>query len=118
MKKIFFICAVLMISALSCTKNFNKLNTNSSQFTDPGPEPILTGVFKITADRSETNNMNWLWEYSHIIEESGRYNTGDDGTWTQFYINALGNLRQLDNLYGKNAAYSNRVAIADIWECY
>jgi hypothetical protein len=110
--------AVLLISTQSCTKNFDKLNTNPSQFATPDAESILTGVFKSTVDRLETNNMTWLWEYSHIIEITGRYNTGDDNTWNTMYVNALGNLRQLKKLYGADPAYANRVAIANIWECY
>jgi hypothetical protein len=117
MKKILFFL-IVMLGITSCTKKFDQLNTNPSQFVSPDPETILTGAFKVTADRSGTNNINYFWEYGHIIQPPGRYNAGDDGTWNNFYINILGNLRQLKNKYQGNTAYTNRVAIATIWECY
>jgi hypothetical protein len=121
MKKIIFLCA-LLISASSCTKNFDNLNTNPSQFASPDPESIMTGVFKATADRFQNNNTTYFWEYSHLIEPSSgqRYNTGgtDSGPWNDLYLKVLGNIRQLKNVYGTNTLYANRVAIANIWECY
>jgi hypothetical protein len=119
-KKIYlYISVLLIISASSCTKNFDKLNVNPSQLTAPDIEPVLTQVFKTTADRSETENINTFWEYGHLIEPTGqRYNAGDDALWQDFYVTGLGNLRQIKTIYANNPKYTNRVAIANVWECY
>jgi hypothetical protein len=122
MKKTIIYLTVLLIGlTVSCTKDFTKTNTNPASFTSAEPEAILTGVFVNTINKFESNNIIYLWEYSHLIDPIGRYIGGDDGgnaTWTWMYANILGNTRQLKKLYEGNPAYTNRVAIADIWECY
>jgi hypothetical protein len=118
-KTTIYIYALLICSAISCTKNFSTLNKNPAQFTSPDAESIFTGAVMNTTNKLESNNFNWLWEYGHLIEPGGqRYNVGDDGTWNTMFTTVLGNTRQLKNLYQNNPAFSNRVAIADIWECY
>jgi hypothetical protein len=119
MKKIIQILIVLLISTtFSCTKNFTSLNTDPSRFTTTSPESVLTGVYLNTINKLESNNIVFLWEYSHIVDPAGRYLGGDEGTWTTMYINVLGNIEQIKKLYQGNPAYTNRMAIADMWECY
>lgn len=119
MRKLIFVCAVLLTGAVSCTKSFDKLNTSPSRLTSPDLEPVMTQVFKMTADRSEIENYNFFWEYSHIIEPTGqRYNAADDGVWKDFYLTGFGNTLQLKKVYGNNPQYTNRIAIVNIWECY
>jgi len=122
MKKIIIYLTVLLIAfTVSCTKDFTKINTNPASFTSAAPEAVLTGAFVNTINKMESNNVVYLWEYSHLIDPVGRYIGGDDGggaTWTLFYANVLGSTRQLRKLYQGNPAYTNRMAITDIWECY
>jgi hypothetical protein len=119
MKKLKYLCVLLTLSALSCTKNFDNLNVNPTQIGIPDVEPVMTQVFKATADRLETDNLNFFWEYANIIEPIGeRYSAGDDALWGDFYTLGLGNTRQLKKIYGTNPAYANRMAIISIWECY
>lgn len=117
-KTLIYITLLLVVSAVSCTKNFQKINTNPGSFIAAEPEAVLPGVFLNTINRFELTNIRTLWEYSHLIDPSGRYNPGDEGTWTTLYTNVLGNTAQLKKLYLGNAAYTNRMAITDIWECY
>ncbi|MDB5112869.1 MAG: Starch-binding associating with outer rane [Mucilaginibacter sp.] len=118
MKKIIYLIG-LLIGLTSCTKNFNKINTNPNTFATTDFDPVMSYVFKQTTDQMENDNWGYLWEYGHIIDNyAQRYSTGDNSRWNTFYINVLGNLRQLENLYGGNAGYTNRIAIAHIWECY
>jgi hypothetical protein len=117
-KTIIYITILLAITAVSCTKDFPKLNTNPSAFVSPQPEPVLTGVFLNTINQFEKNNFLYLWEYTNIVDPSGRYIAGDESTWTTLYINVLGNTKQIRNLYQGNPGYTNRIAITDIWECY
>ncbi len=119
MKKIIiYITLVLICTTVSCTKDFTSLNTDPSRFASAAPESILTGVFLNTINKLESNNISYLWEYTHIVDPSGRYLGGDEGTWKTMYINVLGNTEQLKKLYVGNAGYTNRLAITDIWECY
>jgi hypothetical protein len=119
MKKIIYLCVLLIIGATSCTKKFDDLNTNPSRLTNPDPEPVMTQVFKMTADRSATENYNTFWEFGHLIEPTGqRYNAADDALWADFYMTGIGNLRQLKKIYDGNLKYTNRIAIANIWDCY
>jgi hypothetical protein len=118
-KYIQIILVMLMAIGQSCTKNFDKINSNPSQFYSPEPEPVFTGVVKATADRMAQANDGFLWTQSNLMVSGGaNYQTGDDATWTTYYTNILGNLTQLKNTYKDNPAYANRMFIEDIWECY
>jgi hypothetical protein len=119
MKKIIFIGLLFIIATVSCTKNFDALNLDPSKLPTPDFEPVLTQVFKVTADRSATENLNYFWEYTHLIEPTGqRYNSLDNALWSDYYITGINNIRQLRKLYDGNPKYINRMAIANIWDCY
>lgn len=119
MKKIIiYLTVLLVVTAASCTKDFTKINTNPGSFLVVEPDAVLPGVFLNTINRFELTNIRSLWEYSHLIDPSGRYNVGDEGTWSTLYTNVLGNTYQLKKLFKGNPAYTNRMAITDIWECY
>lgn len=117
-KTIKYLGVLLVIMTASCTKDFQKINTNPGSFVVAEPEAVLPGVFLNTINRFELTNIRTLWEYSHLVDPSGRYNPGDEGTWTTLYINVLGNTAQLKKLFKGNPLYTNRMAITDIWECY
>lgn len=115
----YIILVILMVACQSCTKNFDKLNTNPSQFYSPEPEPVFTGVLKATADRMAQANDGFLWTLSNLMVSGGtNYTTGDDATWTTYYTNILENLAQIKSTYQNNPAYANRLFITDIWQCY
>lgn len=104
----------------SCTKDFDEVNTNPSQFLSPAPEAIFTGVLKGSVDQMVSNNMLYFWSYAHHISIQGgasRYSSGNDATWDNSY-RYLSNLNQLKVLYANKPGYSNRIHIANIWECY
>ncbi len=120
MKKSKYIAMMLILGLASCTKNFQKINTNPEQFSAPDLEPVMSEVFKTTADRIETDNLTYFWDYQNIIQAFGydRYSTNDDAMWSDFYIKGLGNMYQLNKIYGNNPGYANRNIIVDIWSCY
>jgi hypothetical protein len=118
-KTIIYLTVLLIITAVSCTKNFTAINTNPGAFVAAEPEAVLPGVFVNTINKFETVNLTTLWEYTHIIDPAGRYNVPAEGNvWTNDYVTVLGNTKQLRNLYTGNPGYTNRIAITDIWECY
>jgi hypothetical protein len=115
----YIVWALILIICNGCTKDFDKTNTNPSQFYSAEPEPIMTGAVKATADRMAQANDSFLWSQSNLMVSGGaQYTTGDDNNWSTYYINVLENLEQLKKQYKDNATYSNRVLIADIWQCY
>jgi hypothetical protein len=119
MKKIIYILSFIAIGMLSsCTKDFEEINTNPAQFLTPDAEPVFSSTVKRTADLMGNNNVDFLWEYSHIINKGGRYNGGNDTYWQQTYVEVLGNLKQLKELYKDSPGYANRLQIINIWECY
>jgi hypothetical protein len=119
MKKIIYILSFLAIGILgACTKDFEEINTNPAQFLTPDAEPVFSSTVKRTVDLMAGNNVDFLWEYSHIVNKSGRYGGGNDTYWQQTYVEVLGNLKQLKELYKDNPGYANRLQIVNIWECY
>jgi hypothetical protein len=120
MKKIIiYLTVLLVITAVSCTKNFTTINTNPGAFAAAEPEAVLPGVFVNTINKFELVNLATLWEYGHLIDPAARYNPASEGNvWTNLYVSVLGNTKQLKNLYTGNPGYTNRMAITDIWECY
>lgn len=121
MKNLTYIAiGIATLLTISCTKKFDQLNTNPAQLQTPDLEPVMTQVFKTTADRMGTEAMTYFWDYQQIINafQYDRYSTNDNALWSDFYITGLGNLRQLKNIYGARPGFKNRIAIIDIWECY
>jgi hypothetical protein len=118
MKKIIYIAVLLVATTVSCTKKFTEINTNPSSFSSTEPANVLPGVFYTTLNRFALTNIQNLWEYGHLIQQPGRYNQGADANWNDMYVKVLGNTYQLKKLFKDNPAYSNTMAIADIWECY
>ncbi|MES2277871.1 MAG: SusD/RagB family nutrient-binding outer membrane lipoprotein [Bacteroidota bacterium] len=119
MKKLtIYLAVLLVITTVSCTKNFTKINTNPSSFTSAEPAYVLPGVFYTTLNRFALTNIQNLWEYGHQVQVQGRYNPGADDNWNKMYVNVLGNTVQLKKLFKDNPAYANTMAITDIWECY
>ncbi|WPU94746.1 SusD/RagB family nutrient-binding outer membrane lipoprotein [Mucilaginibacter sabulilitoris] len=120
MKKTIYIVLLSIAGLSACKKGFEKINTDPTKLALPDMEPVMTQVFKTTADRMEQENIYAFWEYAHIIEPAniGRYQASDDGLWNDFYMTGANNIRQLRKIYGDNPKYVNRMAIANIWECY
>lgn len=120
-KYILFILVIITAALQSCTKDFDNINKNPSQFNNPDPEAIFTGIVKNTADQMQRNNMGYFWTYAHhvtVTAGTGRYGTNDRNSWTNFYVSILGNIRQLKERYKDKPEFANRVQIAEIWECY
>lgn len=116
MKNIIYI---VMIFLASCTKSFQDVNTDPNSFTKVSPEAsIEAAVWKLNY-QMETRNSDKFWEMSHFITPPGtRYDATDAGLWQTLYVNVLENLQQVLVNYGTDTAFTNRVQIARILECY
>lgn len=118
MKKYIIACCILPVLSLSCSKDFNDMNVDPTQFTEATHDAALQGAFRRLNDFMANNNMNRWWDISNTINAATRYNVEDAGLWQNLYVNVLEPINQLKLTYGDNPAYSNRNQIARIWECY
>jgi len=121
---------LLIISLLglfaSCTKNFEKLNTNPNDPTVVEPEFLLTSSILNTLNLLG-GNMNRVIFYNYTQYFSGfqgeferyTYNQGNNNTyWSNMYVDCLQPVYQIEVNYSKDPSYHNRVLIARIWKDY
>ena len=125
MNKIIYLFLVLLVTAglSSCTKKFEQLNTDPTQFINATPEALLAVSVKRTGDWVGATGLNNginvnMWEIANFGTAVGRYANGDQGVWQNFYVNILQNLTQIETQFGKDPLYTNRVQIARIWKAY
>ena len=118
-----FLVVLLTIGLSSCTKKFEELNTDPTQFINATPEALLAVSVKRTGDWVGATGLNNginvnMWEIANFGSAVGRYANGDQGVWQNFYVNILQNLTQIETQFGKDPLYANRVQIARIWKAY
>ncbi|HTE27217.1 SusD/RagB family nutrient-binding outer membrane lipoprotein [Flavitalea sp.] len=118
-----FIYIILFFSVISCTKKFEELNTDPTQFVTVSPEALMQTAVKRTGDMIGGAGLNSginvnMWEIANFIEPGARYSANDQGVWQTSYVNILQNLVQLEKQYGGDTAFANRVQIARIWKAY
>ncbi|MEY3411697.1 MAG: hypothetical protein RIQ70_383 [Bacteroidota bacterium] len=119
----FLFVLLVIIIQFSCTKNFEELNTDPTQFIKATPEALLAVSVKRTGDWVGATGLNSginvnMWEIANFGSAVGRYANGDQGVWQNFYVNILQNLTQIETQYGSDSLYRNRVQIARIWKAY
>ena len=118
-----FLVVLLTVGLSSCTKKFEELNTDPTQFINATPEALLAVSVKRTGDWGGATGLNSginvnMWEIANFGSAVGRYANGDQGVWQNFYVNILQNLTQIETQFGKDPLYANRVQIARIWKAY
>ncbi|NIG55925.1 SusD/RagB family nutrient-binding outer membrane lipoprotein [Chitinophaga sp. Cy-1792] len=114
-----YIFLLLMTIGFGCTKNFNSLNTDPTQFSAVAPEAsILAAVKNLNAQMANYNTTKY-WDLGHLLcQQANRYDVTDQGLWQTMYQGVLGNLKQVISNYGKDSAYNNRVQVARILQAY
>ncbi len=122
LKYLFFVLLVT-INLASCTKKFEELNTDPTQFITATPEGLLATSVKRTGDWIGATGINNginvnMWETANFGSANGRYANGDQGVWQNFYVGVLQNLTQIEIQYGNDTLFRNRVQIAKIWKAY
>lgn len=122
LKLIFLLIGTCMM--LSCTKNFEEINT------DPNNPSIVEPDFLFTSSILSTMNLyggnmnreiffNYTQQYSGFQGEFQRYtysNASNNTYWRNTYINCLQPVHQIELKYKDDPAYRNRVTIAGIWK--
>jgi hypothetical protein len=117
------ILAAMVLVFSSCLKRFEALNTDPTQFVKVSPESSIAMAIKRTGDMVAGNGLNSgininMWEIANFIEAGARYTVNDQGVWQTSYVNILENLVQVENNYGNDTLFTNRVQIARIWKAY
>ena len=118
-----FVVVLFAIGFSSCTRKFEELNTDPTQFINATPEALLAVSVKRTGDWVGATGLNNginvnMWEIANFGSAVGRYANGDQGVWQNFYVTILQNLTQIETQFGKDPLYANRVQIARIWKAY
>jgi hypothetical protein len=117
---------VLFILAISCTKDFDRINSNPNEFSRVPPENVMAGVIKKTIDLvgGRMNNLMFLVYAEHAGGLGGQFpsfyytESEVNNMWNSFYVDILKPLNLIGQTYGDDPMFSNRVQIARIWECY
>lgn len=121
--KIAFISAII---AISCSNNFEEINTNEYLINQATPEQIFAGVVKNTLNLvGGTMNDQIFNSYASYYGGKGgqfsRYfyqeSTLDD-YWKKFYVDILKNNQEIIDKYSNDPTYNNRVYISKIWKSY
>lgn len=134
MKKILII-SMAFITLISCTKNFEKMNTNPKEATNVPGEYLFTSAQKNLVDIITSANINenvfrlfsQYWAQTTYFDES-RYDlvTRDisQNFWTPLYRDVLRDLSaakeniKTDPLITNADIRANQLATCDILECY
>lgn len=121
--KITFIL-LLAIGFLSCTKNFEEINSDPNQPTKVQPDFLLTtSIFQTMNLFGGTMNRVVFFNYTHHFSgfqgNFQRYNSdpNENNTfWRTAYVQSLQPVHQIVVNYSGDPAYKNRVMIARIWK--
>ncbi|GGG26080.1 SusD/RagB family nutrient-binding outer membrane lipoprotein [Pontibacter amylolyticus] len=123
--KIIFLL-VLLIGFCSCTDDFEEINRNPNDPTEVEPDYLLTtSVFETLNQFGGQMNRVVFFNYTHHFSgfqgQFQRYTFDPrelDNYWQRIYVNCLQPVHQIEENYGGDPNYQNRVAIARIWKAY
>lgn len=128
-KTILYMAGVLMLGMVSCTKDFEEINTNPNTVQDANPNFVFSA--------SQLNGLNNNYFFTSILQCGGmiqHFSTykeasgvGDkyldnavyyNAYYNQGYITAVNEVAIAINLFKKNPDDSNKLNIARIWRAY
>lgn len=114
-----------LLSAFSCTKDFDEINKDPNSFNESPPENLFAGVVKRTLDHACGRlNDNMFSQYASYQGGKGGqfqkfgYTESVNGYWETFFVDILKNNQEIIDNYGDMPEYTNRVHIAKIWKSY
>lgn len=129
MKKIIFY--ILLLAGLlfnqSCTKDFEEMNTPNNAVTEVNPAYFFSHMVHSVLWNYQRNTNLYddfyaqYWSNAVGSFESGRYLYRNDwvgNKWNEHYTALLTRSIAINDQVGDNPAYTNVVAINEIWTCY
>jgi len=116
--------AALAISLNACIDEDINKNPNELVLDDLTPD-YLFGLAPIETAKLFGGSINW-WNFGNYTQQMSMiagaqpaYGRGnEDKLWEDLYTKCLKPVVQLEVAFGKDANYTNRVAIAKIWKFY
>lgn len=126
MKKVLFLLTTMFLAMVSCTEDFEELNTNKNAVVTPQPGQLFNRLLNAPVfDYQRNVNLyadfySQYWANTVSGFESGRYEYVDGwvgNAWRQFFTDGLADIRTLQRLYGDDPIYSNLIQVLEIWEC-
>ncbi len=115
-----------MLFAVSCTNDFEEINTDPNAFNSAPATNAFAGIVKETLDLvGGQMNERWGIHWASYIGGAGGQNakygfTGStlSGIWRTTFVNVLKNNEELILNHQDDPDYANRVQIAKIWKSY
>ncbi|MBK8389518.1 MAG: SusD/RagB family nutrient-binding outer membrane lipoprotein [Saprospiraceae bacterium] len=121
MKKIIISFITISMLTLSCTKDFDSINTNPNAPEDIGPQFLLTNVISVAADRSAYEQgfrlSNYLAQFAASVEfeRIDRYEMGTNANYWNTIFGLLSDIQSIRENGATNEAYN---AVGDIMASY
>ncbi|WP_345165576.1 SusD/RagB family nutrient-binding outer membrane lipoprotein [Algibacter aquimarinus] len=125
MKKVLMLLTGVFFIAVSCTENFEEMNTNRNAVTAPQPGQLFNRIVT-TPVFDYQRNVNLYadfyaqyWANTVSGFESGRYEYVDGWAftgWNAFFVDGLANIKSLQRIYGDDPFYNNLMQVLEIWE--
>lgn len=129
--KLLTVLAVLLISVVSCTKDFETINKNDNRPSadQAAPEMLLTNCIEVLVDRVQNIDLGeeigngWIQQHAKVqYTDEDRYrprSTTLNNTWTSLYANSGMDAQAIINYATANGAdYDNYKAAAIILKVY
>jgi len=136
MKKIFnykllTVFTVLLFSSISCTKDFDEINTNNNRptYDQAAPEMLLTNCIEVLTDRvheiflGEEMGSCWVQQQAKVqYTDEDRYRprvSVINNTWASFYASSGMDAEAMINISkARGADYDNYQAAGIVLKCY
>ncbi len=117
---------ILVLFAVSCTNDFEEINTDPNAFNEAPAKNAFAGIVKETLDLvGGEMNERWAIHWASYVGGVGGQNakfgfTGSTltGIWEDTFVKVLKNNEELILNYQDDPDYANRVQIAKIWKSY
>ena len=126
MKKILMFLTTVFFITVSCTEDFEELNTSKNAVVTPKAGQLFNRLLNAPVfDYQRNVNLyadfySQYWANTVSGFESGRYEYVDGWVgngWSQFFTDGLADVRTIQRLYGDDPIYNNVIQVLEIWEC-
>jgi hypothetical protein len=126
-KKLILVVLAMTVIVTSCTDELAEINNDPNEFTDASPELLLAGVMKEGLDL--TGGVVNFWMYlqygrycggmrGNAMQQFGVFEGFVDNYWERYYRNVLKPARLVQDVYGGDEAFTNRVQISRALEAW
>lgn len=125
MKKSIILILSAFLAFVSCTEDFEEVNTRKDAIVKPEPGQLFTVIVTVPVFNYQRNvNLfadfySQYWANTVSGFESGRYEYVDGwigNMWREWYTGGLEDIITLRNLYGEDPRFNNLIQVLEIWE--